>query len=229
MTNENGTWLLTEAEEWIVGQATGGLSSEEVAEFRREFVQRLARPSGLYEEVLAAADLRVTRAVCGALGAPSGRVGSYAAAHIHAEMARPVRAGQYVTVADLKQHLAEGETHAAYASRLRIEVRRQREAPLVALVNTVPSWAHPVAWRAAVLAVEEGAATPGAGAAKWAVYGCHRVLASVIGYQTMREDEIGNEWAAKAYRAYRRALQHHKAPPPERKRSSGLPCDVDYE
>lgn len=33
--------------------------------------------------------------------------------------------------------------------------RRAREAPLVALVAAVPSWADPVAWRAAVLAVDE--------------------------------------------------------------------------
>jgi hypothetical protein len=101
-------------------------------------------------------------------------------------------------------------------------LRRAEDAPLVALVNAVPSWADPVAWRSAVLALHE--AFPSQEAHHLA-----RDLAFLV--TDVARDSLGpvvtTSARALAWRAYRRAITPHKAPQPERRRARGPVVVVD--
>jgi hypothetical protein len=123
-----------------------------------------------------------------------------------------------------------GATPAAHPPES-VKDRFAREAPLVALVAAAPGWADPVAWRAAVLAVDEIA------------NGCDRSrrcsISDVWGERDtswLRDHHDGPcdlpEWCAKrvAHDAYRRALAPSAAVRPEwRERLPfGLTCNA-YE
>jgi len=96
--------------------------------------------------------------------------------------------------------------------------RREAEAPLVALVATVPEGLDPNGWRAAVLAAYEDVSGQFSGPLDSQEFGAHCEAAIRGG---------GLDAFADARHAYRRAIAPHKAPPPVRKtRGVSLPCDA---
>ncbi len=122
--------------------------------------------------------------------------------------------------------LCEPGCPAAYAAV--VAARREADAPLVALVNAVPAWANPNAWRAAVLAVHEasvGQSTPDA----WRAAECERAIGIMVAVGCAAD--AWSEIEQIALDAYRRAIAPHKAPAPEREgatwRSRGPQLTVD--
>jgi hypothetical protein len=103
------------------------------------------------------------------------------------------------------------------------QLRRKREAPLVALVNAVPSWADPVGWRAAVL------------------FTADRIIRDIQGryfedfwadrVELLRRHVVEGEsldvLGCRIVRAYARAIAPRPPPPPPyRRKPRGLPLDM---
>lgn len=96
--------------------------------------------------------------------------------------------------------------------------RRAAEAPLVALVNTVPKGLDPVGWRAAALAVWEGVR----------LHPLPGQLVEWIRCEAPREERTDGSWLA--HSEYLRAVAPQgPRPKPERRRAPGLPLDVDAD
>lgn len=103
--------------------------------------------------------------------------------------------------------------------------RREREAPLVALVNSPPGWADPNAWRAAVLAVAERSPLRSS---------VHPYAAGEIRLWLERGLAGHHLWEGSsgeiALNAYRRAMTPAAKVAPERKtRGPVLVCDAGWE
>ena len=104
--------------------------------------------------------------------------------------------------------------------------RRNMEKALVALVNAVPEWADPVAWRAAVLAYVEFLTNEDISRLE-ARFGDWLRARLTLPF----DDSMGALPAqvTATVAAYRRAFEKPKPVRPERKRSPGLPLDCDWD
>lgn len=87
--------------------------------------------------------------------------------------------------------------------------RREREAPLVALVAAVPEGLDPIGWRAAVLAETDGIDP------RMVDHG--KILAALPVALLGDDRDTSGGWWLKGCAAYQRAIAPHKAPPPERR------------
>lgn len=159
------------------------------------------------------AESEETGVVCEGCGAKERRqkLGPIATTMLHRDDCPKVR--------DVEQWEANRQRDRSLFDRLKAE------APFVALVNAVPEWADPNAWRAAVLAVAEMFPSQTDHLARdlqWLEGDARRESLGPVVATSMR---------AVAWSAYRRALAPHSKVAPERKgatwksRGPALPCD----
>ena len=114
--------------------------------------------------------------------------------------------------------------------------RRQREAPLVALVAACPEGLDPNGWRAAVLAINETQGDfDGSGVDLWIGHKCTAAVRLFVGGSRSAPDSEAVAWSMQdvAVHAYRRALTPAAKVAPER-RSGGkaapvIVCDAGWE
>lgn len=99
------------------------------------------------------------------------------------------------------------------------DARRQREAPLLALVAAVPEGLDPIGWRAGLAALTENRAGLGRmlpdGLAAFMMTKANRIVECIKNGSDPASHEATG--IGTMLRAYRRAIAPHRAPPPERK------------
>lgn len=153
--------------------------------------------------------------------------GSYAAAQVHADVQQArCEQGIRCTLREVQSRV----NHEAGCS----VARRAREAPLVALVNTVPAGLDPIGWRAAVLAVVEVCGLVSLHMMCFRVEDEEEGTANAVeGLSIERQIRVGQvrSLAGKhALPAYRRAVSTRGVRvPPHRTASPALPLDVDHD